>query len=111
MAIFEKMAKATAERDAEIMVACLHDDFEFIRHQTGTTMDKAQTSAMFRGFMASEDVVVQSQRCVYENDEVLIEHTVMDFADGSREAVLACHTLKDGLILRTETGATPIKPA
>ena len=30
----------------------------------------------------------------------------MDFADGSREAVLGSTLLKDGLMFETETGAT-----
>ena len=32
----------------------------------------------------------------------------MDFPDGSREAVMGVHVKKDGLILKTETGATLI---
>jgi len=32
----------------------------------------------------------------------------MDFPDGTTEAVMSVHTLKDGSIIRTETGATLI---
>ena len=64
---------------------------------------------MLANFMSSDSVTVESQRCVYENDEVMVEHTVMAFADGSREAVLSFNALKDGLIVRTETGATLLK--
>ena len=32
----------------------------------------------------------------------------MDFPDGTREAVMAVHMLKDGKIIRTETGATRV---
>ena len=35
--------------------------------------------------------------------------SVMDFPDGSREAVMSVHSIQDGLIIRTETGATLIK--
>ena len=65
-------------------------------------------SQMLRGFMSSDSVVVHSQRCLFENDEVMVEHSVMDFADGSREAILGFSRLKDGLIIHTETGATLI---
>ena len=47
-------------------------------------------------------------RCIYENDDVLVEHSLMDFPDGSREAVMGVHVKKDGLIFKTETGATLI---
>ena len=33
----------------------------------------------------------------------------MDFADGSRESIIAVHELKDGKIIKTETGATLVK--
>jgi len=64
---------------------------------------------MLRGFMSSDKVVVHSHRCLYENDEVFVDHSVMDFADGTREAVLSFNRLKDGKIVQSETGATPIK--
>ena len=59
--------------------------------------------------MANSEVVINQPRCIYENDEVLVEHSVMDFPDGTREAVLAVHTIRDGRITRTETGATLLK--
>jgi hypothetical protein len=71
-------------------------------------MDKAAMAEMIRRMVASGGMAVQNQRCLYENGDILVEHSVMDFPDGSREAVLAVHTLKDGKIIRTETGATPV---
>ena len=38
----------------------------------------------------------------------MVEHSVMDFPDGSREAVIGFNRLEDGLIVHTETGATPM---
>ena len=108
MSIYEKWSSGIDNRDAEALIACLHDDYTFVRHQSGTTMNKAQMSDMLRGFMASDSVVVNSPRCLYENDDILVEHTVMDFADGSREAIIGFNRLKDGLIIHTETGATPV---
>ena len=48
-------------------------------------------------------------KCCYENHEVLVVHKIMSFPDGSKEAVLACHTKKDGKIISSETGETPLK--
>ncbi len=109
MSIYTPWSEALERRDAEGLIAFLHEDFTFVRHQSGTTMNKEETSAMFRGFMASDKVVVHSQRCLYENDEIFVEHSVMDFADGTKEAVLSFNRLKDGKIIHTETGATLIK--
>ena len=46
--------------------------------------------------------------CIYENEDVLVEHRVAKFPNGDREAVLLVHLKKDGLLFRTETGATPL---
>ena len=108
MSVYEKWSSGVEARNAEAMIACLHEDFVFVRHQSGTEMNKAQMSEMLRGFMASDQVEVRSQRCLYENTEVMVEHSVMDFADGSTEAIIGFNQLKDGLIFRTETGATPV---
>ena len=108
MSMFEKWSTGVDNRNADALIACLHDDYTFVRHQSGTTMNKAQMSEMLRGFMSSDSVVVKSQRCLYENEDVLVEHSVMDFADGTREAIVGFNRLKDGLIIHTETGATPV---
>ena len=43
-----------------------------------------------------------------EDENILVEHSLATFGSGAKEAVLAVHTKKDGLIWQTETGATPI---
>ena len=111
MSVFESWSNALERRDAKAMAACLHEDYVFVRHQSGTTMNKAEMSAMLAGFLSSESVVVRSQRCLYENDEVMVEHSVMDFADGTQEAILSFNRLADGLIIHTETGATLLDKA
>ena len=44
--------------------------------------------------------------CIYENGDILVVHSINDYPDGSREAVLMACTKKDGKIARVETGAT-----
>ncbi|MFL2975124.1 MAG: nuclear transport factor 2 family protein [Candidatus Thalassarchaeaceae archaeon] len=109
MGVYELLMKAMEERDAKHYIEALHDDYEFVRHQTGTTIGKSQMSEMMVSMMANEDVVINEPRCIYENDDILVEHSVMDFPDGTTEAVMAVHTKKDGMIFRTETGATLIQ--
>jgi hypothetical protein len=36
----------------------------------------------------------------------MVTHGVMSFPDGTREAVLAFNQIKDGRVIRLETGAT-----
>ena len=109
MSVFKKWSQAIENRDGDALVSCLHEEYQFVRHQSGTTMDKSEMSQMLRGFMASDKVVVHSQRCLYENNEVFVEHSVMDFPDGTREAIMTFNRLRDGLIIQTETGATLVQ--
>ena len=108
MALYDKLAEALEKRDPSMYTDAFHDDYEFIRHQTGTSMDREQMVEMMKMMMANEKVVVRNARCIYENDQVLVEHSVMDFPDGTTEAVMSVHILQDGKIIRTETGATLI---
>jgi len=109
MGVYELMMKAMEERDASHYTKVFHDDYEFVRHQSGTTMNKTQMSEMMVSMMANTKLVISEPRCIYENDEILVEHSMMDFPDGTREAVMAVHTKKDGKVIRTETGATLIQ--
>lgn len=108
MSLYDTIAKAIDEKDAGMYTDLFHDDYEFVRHQTGTTMLREQMVEMMKMMMANEKVVIRNARCVYENDDILVEHSVMDFPDGTTEAVMSVHTLRDGKIIRTETGATLI---
>lgn len=109
MAIFEKMNAAVKNRDADAYLSLYSDDAVFVRHQSGTEMSKPEMSDMIRRMMASDNMDMGSRRCIYENDDILVVHSINDYPDGSREAVLMSCTKKDGKIARVETGATPLQ--
>ena len=87
----------------------LHEDFVFVRHQSGTEVSKSDWMPTLTAMMESDALSFNNQRCLYENDEIMVEHSFMKFPDGTSEAVLVVNHLKDGKIIRVETGATPIK--
>ncbi|MEC8022329.1 MAG: nuclear transport factor 2 family protein [Myxococcota bacterium] len=109
MSLYDKWNQGFENKDIDAMAGLLHDDFAFVRHQSGATINKSQMLEMLQGFMNSDAISSRDQRCLYENNDVMVEHSVVDFPDGSTEAILACHTLKGGQIIRMETGATLIK--
>lgn len=108
MSLFNQMKTATDNRDAAAYMDLLHDDFVFVRHQSRTEVTKADWAPVMTSMMESDALEICDERCLYENDEVLVTHQFMKFADGSSEAVLIFNTIKDGKVIRTETGATPI---
>lgn len=109
MALFEKMNAAIAKNDTDAYLALYDDEAVFVRHQSGTTMTKAEFAEMVRRLAASDDAEIGQRRCLYENGDILVVHSVNGYPDGTREAVLMACTLKDGKITRVETGATPLK--
>lgn len=109
MSIYEKMHQTMEDRSIDGWKDFLHEDYEFVRHQSGKVLNKAETLSMMEGFLKSDKVVEHSRRCLYENDEILVVHSVVDFPDDSREAILAVYLKKDGKLIKCETGATPLK--
>ena len=95
--------------DVNAYADLLHDDFKFVRHATNTEMTKSDWVNIISGMMESRKVTRTNSRCIYENHDILISHTLVSFPDGTSEAVLMCFTLSDDKIIRSETGATPIK--
>lgn len=48
-------------------------------------------------------------RCIYENKDILVEHSVMRFQDGSRESLISVKMIENGQVVRQETGASLMK--
>ena len=108
MAIFEELNSAIQNRDADAYVALYSDNAVFVRHQSGTEMNKSEFSDLIKRMMASDATDMGERRCIYENDDILVMHSINDYPDGSREAVLMACTKEDGKISQVETGATPL---
>ena len=108
MSIYNPLITAFNAKDIAKVMGLYADDYVFVRHQTNSTMSKADLRAQVEYMMASDEFKMSAERCLYENEEVLVVHRFIDFPDGSREALLMMHTLRNGKIVRTETGATPI---
>ena len=47
----------------------------------------------------------EKYRCIYENDDIIVEHQMLNYDSGDREALMPVHQLKDGLMWEI---ATPI---
>ena len=85
----------------------LHDDYGFTVHSTGKVSNIKNMDPDFitKAMQATE---YKDRRCIYKNEDVLVEHRVAKYPSGDREAVLLVHKKRDGLLFRTETGAAPL---
>ena len=64
MSIYEIHQKATKNKDIDAYAATLHNDYEFISHMDGMTMNREQAMEMFTFLMNSERITCI---CVTEN--------------------------------------------
>ena len=105
--LYEKLMSAWKACDISSWRSCYHQDYTFVSHANNTTMAASDMSdEMMLGMM--QTTKLEKQRCIYEDENILVEHSFATFGSGAKEAVLAVHTKKDGVIWQTETGATPI---
>ena len=108
MALYNAYKEAMAENDVTAYLSLLHDDFTVIFHKSGNTFSKEEWASMVTGMMANDKFIQESTRCVYENDDILVEHSFMSYPDDTREAVIMIALKRDGKIIKVETGATSL---
>ena len=105
--LYEKLKKAWDQADVDAYKALHHEDFTFTFHSTGRVMTRDDmTDQGMKGMMMT--VKNTHQRCIYENDDILVTHFIMTFPNGTRDAVMYVATKRDDKILRIETGSTPL---
>ena len=109
MALYNKLTDCMQNRDVDSYLSYLHDDFTVVFHKSGNSFTKDDWSSMVKEMMANDKFIQESSRCVYENDDILVEHSFMSYPDDSREAVMLVAKKKDGKIIHMETGATRLE--
>ena len=106
MSLHEKLNKCMADRNVNRYLDLLHDDFTVVFHKSGNSFNKDKWSSMVTGMMGNDKFVQESSRLVYENEEIMVDHSFMSYPDDTREAVMLVAMIKDGKIIKMETGAT-----
>ena len=108
MSLYQKLTKVMVDRDVYGYAQLLHEDAEIIFHKSGNKFTKDEWVPLAAGMMDNPNFVMDASRCVYENDDILVSHDFMSYPDDTKEAVMLVCMLKDGQIIRMETGATPL---
>jgi hypothetical protein len=106
MGLFNKWWDAANSLDRFKMAELLDDGFIFVRHNTGEEMNKDEfIDYLMTGIR--DQVKSEGRRLIYENDEIIVSHSILDGPMG-RNAVMLVRLVKDGKITRMETGSTPL---
>ena len=104
MSLFNKWWDAANSLDRSKMAELLDDSFIFIRHNTGEEWSKNEfIDYLMTGIR--DQVTAQDRRLIYENDKIIVSHSVLDGPAG-KSAVMLVRLVKDGKIIQMETGST-----
>ena len=88
------------------MAVFLHNDFIFVRHQTGEEWNKDKF-LYFTMTDVGDKTASENRLFSYENDEIIVSHSTLDGPSG-RHAVMLVRLVKGGKVLRAKTGITPL---
>ena len=103
MSLIQKLYDAEENKDLEKYNEVLSEDYVWVKHSTGEEIPRDELS---KWLISPDAPKTESSRIIYENDEIGVAHYFISFKDGSRQAVLVVYIIKDGKIIRSETGAT-----
>ena len=104
MQIYPEMEAAMRSDDVDRYVALMDEDFEYVRHKSRDTLGRDQMADLLRKVWGNGNRTIEELRCLYENDDILVVHTRLAFASGSREGAMIVNLKKDGKIVRIESG-------
>ena len=103
MSVIQKLWDAEENKDLNKFNEVMSEDFVWIKHSTGEQIGR---EVLAKWFMSEEAPKSENNRIIYENEEIGVAHSFVTFTDGSKQAVLVVYTIKNGRIVRSETGAT-----
>ena len=87
MSLYEKYQQVMDDNDVDAYLALLHDDFNVVTfHKSGKSFSKDEWASMVTGMMANDKFIQESSRCVYENDDILVEHSFMSYPDNTERS-------------------------
>ena len=108
MSVFEQWETTMGNKDLEALMELMHPEWTMVMHSSGKVINKEEYKQMIGQVIVGGKLARNDVRCIYENNDIMIEHAMVTFPNGSTDAVLVAMTLKDGKVFRTETGSTSI---
>ena len=94
--------------DVDRYVALMDENFEYVRHKSRDTLDREQMAALLRKVWGNGNRTIEDLRCLYENEDILVLHTRLAFASGSREGAMIVNLKRNGKIVRIESGVSDL---
>ena len=103
MSVIQKLWDAEENKDLNAFNEVMSEDFVWIKHSTGEQIGR---EVLAKWFMSEEAPKSENNRIIYEYEEIGVALSFVTFTDVSMQAVLVVYSIKNGKIIRSETGAT-----
>ena len=104
MSVFKNIISSFDDCSVQSYLNLLHEDYVFIRHQSGQKVSKTEWTPIVTGIfdaMGEEKLKFEENRCIYQNNDILVMHGIGHFPDWTKEAIIIVHTLSNGKIVKT----------
>ena len=108
MSFFDKWEAAIENKDIDGMVKLMHPECTMVLHSTGKFIRRDEWKEIFGKLIASDKFKRDKNRCVYENDDIMVSHSFVAFLNGTADAVMQFGILKDGKLFQVDTGSATI---
>lgn len=108
MRIYPEMEAAMRSDDVDRYVALMDERFEYVRHKSRDVLDRDQMAELLRKVWGNGNRTIEELRCIYENDDIVVVHTRLAFASGSREGAMIVNLKRNGRIVRIESGVSDL---
>ena len=99
MKLHEKLERVIAARDFDAYINFFHEDFTATLQKSGNSLRKEDTASVVTGMLAIEQFVHDFAHCVYENDDIFIQHNFMSYTDDKKETVMLVVMRKDDNVI------------
>ena len=102
MSVYKNIISSFHDCSVQNYLNLLHEDYVFIRHQSGQKVSKTEWTPVVTGMfdaMREEKLKFEENRCIYENEDILVMHSIGHFPDGTKKAIMAVYKLSNGKIV------------
>ena len=62
----------------------VHEDFLMVSHQSRIEKNREEFHEMAKMMYASDKLKRENERCLHENEDIIMEHVFMEFADDTK---------------------------
>ena len=99
MSFCDKWEAAIGSKDLDAMVKLMHPDCAMVLHSPGKVLHSDEWKESFGKLIQNEGFKRDRNRCIYENDDIMVSHSFVTFPNGTSDAVMYVGILKDGKLL------------